>query len=51
MSREPSLTHLSRDVRGDFHTFAYEGPMFRDSVSVRTHEIVTKEGFVLADLI
>jgi diphthamide synthase (EF-2-diphthine--ammonia ligase) len=36
--------------RGEFHTFAYEGPMFRDSVGVRGGEIVERDGFVFADL-
>jgi uncharacterized protein (TIGR00290 family) len=36
--------------RGEFHTFAYAGPMFRRPVPVRTGEIVTRDGFVFADL-
>lgn len=37
--------------RGEFHTFAYAGPMFRHSVSIQTGEIVTRDGFIFADLL
>jgi len=37
--------------RGEFHTFAYAGPMFRYSLAVRGGEIVERDGFVFADLI
>jgi uncharacterized protein (TIGR00290 family) len=37
--------------RGEFHTFAYDGPMFRHPVPVQTGEIVTRDGFVFADLL
>jgi uncharacterized protein (TIGR00290 family) len=37
--------------RGEFHTFAYDGPMFRYPVPIQTGEIVTRDGFVFADLI
>jgi uncharacterized protein (TIGR00290 family) len=37
--------------RGEFHTFAYDGPMFRHPVPVRTGEVVTRDGFVFADLL
>jgi diphthamide synthase (EF-2-diphthine--ammonia ligase) len=36
---------------GEFHTFAWDGPMFRHPVPVRTGEIVTRDGFVFADLL
>jgi uncharacterized protein (TIGR00290 family) len=36
---------------GEFHTFAWDGPMFRRPVSVRAGEILTREGFVFADLL
>ena len=36
--------------RGEFHTFAYAGPMFRHFVPIQTGEIVTRDGFVFADL-
>ena len=37
--------------RGEFHTFAYDGPMFRRPVPIRTGEVVTRDGFVFADLL
>ena len=35
---------------GEFHSFVYDGPMFRRPVPVRVGEIVEREGFVFADL-
>jgi uncharacterized protein (TIGR00290 family) len=37
--------------RGEFHTFAYGGPMFEHAVAVRAGEIVKRDGFVFADLL
>jgi len=37
--------------RGEFHTFAWAGPMFRPPVSVRPGEVVARGGFVFADLL
>jgi diphthamide synthase (EF-2-diphthine--ammonia ligase) len=37
--------------RGEFHTFAYAGPMFDRPVSIQTGETVTRDGFVFVDLI
>ena len=37
--------------RGEFHTFAYDGPMFKQPVPVRCGDIVQREGFVFADLL
>ncbi len=36
--------------RGEFHTFAYDGPMFADPVPVVAGEVVERDGFVFADL-
>jgi uncharacterized protein (TIGR00290 family) len=36
--------------RGEFHTFAYDGPMFRGPVAIQTGEVVERDGFVFADL-
>jgi uncharacterized protein (TIGR00290 family) len=36
--------------RGEFHTFAYAGPMFRHAIPVRVGETVERDGFVFADL-
>jgi uncharacterized protein (TIGR00290 family) len=37
--------------RGEFHTFTYDGPMFRRPVPIRAGETVTRDGFVFADLL
>jgi uncharacterized protein (TIGR00290 family) len=37
--------------RGEFHTFAYAGPMFTRGISVSTGAVVERDGFVFADLI
>ncbi|MBI4552599.1 MAG: adenine nucleotide alpha hydrolase [Candidatus Latescibacteria bacterium] len=37
--------------RGEFHTFAYDGPMFHHPVPVRLGEVVEREGFIFADLL
>jgi uncharacterized protein (TIGR00290 family) len=36
---------------GEFHTFAWDGPMFAHPVSLRAGEVVEREGFVFADLL
>jgi uncharacterized protein (TIGR00290 family) len=36
---------------GEFHTFAWDGPMFRHPVPFRSGEVVTRDGFVFADLL
>jgi uncharacterized protein (TIGR00290 family) len=37
--------------RGEFHTFAWDGPMFAAPIPVRPGEIVTRDGFAFADLL
>jgi uncharacterized protein (TIGR00290 family) len=37
--------------RGEFHSFAWAGPMFAREIPVRRGEIVQREGFVFADLL
>ena len=37
--------------RGEFHSFAYAGPMFQHPLGVAAGEVVTRDGFVFADLI
>jgi uncharacterized protein (TIGR00290 family) len=37
--------------RGEFHTFAYDGPMFGRPVALRGGDTVTRDGFVFADLV
>jgi diphthamide synthase (EF-2-diphthine--ammonia ligase) len=49
------LNDLPPDVdpcgeNGEFHSFVYDGPMFRAAVPVETGEIVERDGFFFADL-
>ncbi|MBZ0169723.1 MAG: adenine nucleotide alpha hydrolase [Kofleriaceae bacterium] len=37
--------------RGEFHTFAWAGPMFAYPIPVSPGEVVTRDGFVFADLL
>ena len=36
--------------RGEFHTFAYDGPMFQHPVAIEAGEVIERDGFVFADL-
>jgi len=50
------LAALPADVdpcgeRGEFHSFAYDGPMFSHPVPIENGEIVERDGFVFADLL
>ncbi len=36
---------------GEFHSFAWKGPMFREPLAIRTGDVVTRDGFVFADLL
>ncbi|WP_257306567.1 adenine nucleotide alpha hydrolase [Geothrix campi] len=52
----PLLADLPASVdpcgeRGEFHTFAWDGPMFRHPVLIRRGEVVERDGFVFADLV
>jgi len=37
--------------RGEFHSFAYAGPMFSAPLAVKSGELVERDGFVFADLL
>lgn len=37
--------------RGEFHSFAYAGPMFAREIDVAVGEVVTRDGFAFADLV
>lgn len=37
--------------RGEFHTFVWDGPMFRTPVAVAAGEVVIRDGFAFADLV
>jgi uncharacterized protein (TIGR00290 family) len=36
---------------GEFHSFVYDGPMFRDAIAIENGETVTRDGFVYADVL
>jgi uncharacterized protein (TIGR00290 family) len=36
---------------GEFHSFAYAGPMFREPIEIIVGEIVHRDGFVFADVL
>ncbi len=36
--------------RGEFHSFAWDGPMFNRPVAIEVGEVVDRDGFVFADL-
>jgi uncharacterized protein (TIGR00290 family) len=36
--------------RGEFHSFAYDGPMFSRPIPIESGEVVERDGFVFADL-
>ncbi len=36
---------------GEFHTFCWDGPMFRQPLPVRIGEVVERDGFVFCDLL
>ena len=53
---EAFLSDLPAEVdpcgeRGEFHSFAFAGPMFRKPVDVEVGEITEREGFVYADVL
>ncbi len=37
--------------RGEFHTFAYAGPMFSAPLAIQSGEVVERDGFTFADLL
>jgi uncharacterized protein (TIGR00290 family) len=36
---------------GEFHTFAFAGPMFRAPISVQRGDVVARDGFIFSDLL
>jgi uncharacterized protein (TIGR00290 family) len=36
--------------RGEFHSFAYSGPMFRQPIPIQNGIVVERDGFIFADL-
>ena len=52
---EGTLRAMSAEIdpcaeRGEFHTVAYAGPMFRHAIPIETGEIVERDGFIFADV-
>ncbi|WP_257312226.1 hypothetical protein [Geothrix fuzhouensis] len=37
--------------RGEFHSFAWDGPMFQHPVPVQRGDVVERDGFIFADLV
>jgi uncharacterized protein (TIGR00290 family) len=37
--------------RGEFHTFAFAGPMFSHSIAIKAGEVIERGGFVFADVL
>lgn len=37
--------------RGEFHSFCYDGPMFRKPIHIEAGKVVERDGFVFADLL
>lgn len=37
--------------RGEFHTFVYDAPVFREPIAIESGETVVRDGFVFADLL
>jgi uncharacterized protein (TIGR00290 family) len=36
---------------GEFHTFVWDAPMYREPIPCRTGEVVTRDGFVFSDVV
>jgi uncharacterized protein (TIGR00290 family) len=36
---------------GEFHTFVWDAPMYREAIPCRTGEVVTRDGFVYCDVL
>lgn len=50
------LSDLPKDVdpcgeNGEFHTFVYDGPIFKDKVKVKVGQVVKRDGFYFADIL
>jgi uncharacterized protein (TIGR00290 family) len=51
---EDFLNDLEADIdpcgeNGEFHTFVYAGPMFKQSIAIEAGEVVERENFIFAD--
>ncbi|WP_440059337.1 diphthine--ammonia ligase [Thermogladius sp. 4427co] len=50
LSKLPSGVDIMGEY-GEYHTFVYAGPLFRNRINVRLGEVVFREGFYFIDLI
>jgi uncharacterized protein (TIGR00290 family) len=53
---ESFLSEIPREVdpcgeNGEFHTFVYDAPIFKEPIKVKTGDIVQRDGFWFADLL
>ena len=37
--------------KGEFHTFVYDGPMFKERIKISAGETISRDGFVFTDLL
>ena len=52
----PMLDHLPPSIdpcgeNGEFHTFAFDAPVFSSPIEITTGEVIERDGFVFADLL
>ncbi len=52
----PFLCDLPEEVdpcgeNGEFHTFVYAGPIFKEEISVKTQEIVERDDYFFAEIL
>ncbi len=50
------LAEIPRSVdpcgeNGEFHTFVYDGPIFKEKINVKIEDVVTRDGFCFADIL
>ncbi|MDG6908676.1 MAG: ATP-binding protein, partial [Nitrososphaerota archaeon] len=50
------LTEIPESVdpcgeNGEFHTFVYDGPIFKSKIDIRVGDIVERDGFYFADIV
>ncbi|MDV3277919.1 MAG: diphthine--ammonia ligase [Nitrososphaerales archaeon] len=50
LSRLPSKVDPCGE-NGEFHTFVYDGPLFKDGIGVSVGEVVERDGFYFADIV
>ncbi len=53
---ESFLNDIPKDVdpcgeKGEFHSLVFDGPMFKERIEVKLGEVVSRDGFVFADVL